>query len=71
MSAATSLCYFLVAQARKLSLSAPLEWAEKALKRHVRDSDSDAAIEIFSYPFVFGVDRLVLVALGRSNWWEN
>ena len=62
---------FLEAQVRKLSLSDSLEWAEEALKRHARDSDGDAAIEVLSFFSVFRVDRLVLVALGRSSWWEN
>ena len=68
--AADSLC-FCLAQARKLSLSASLEWAEEALQRHARDSNGDAAIEVLSFSSVFWVDRLVLVALGRSSWWEN
>ena len=38
--AADSLCFFLAAQARKLSLSASVEWAEEALKHHARDSDA-------------------------------
>ena len=67
----TASVFFLAAQARKLSLSASLEWAEEALKRHARDSDGDAAIEVLSFFSVFRVDRLVLVALGRSSWWEN
>ena len=37
-----------------------------ALKRHARDSDGDAAIEVLRFSSVFWVDRLVLVALGRS-----
>ena len=63
--------FFLAAQVRKLSLSAFLEWAEEALKRHARDSDGDAAIEVLSFSSVFWVDPLVLVALGRSSWWGN
>ena len=69
--AADSLCFFVAAQARKLSLSASLEWTEEVLKRHARDSDGDAAIEVLGFSSVFWVDRLVLVALGRSSWWEN
>ena len=69
--AADSLCFFLATQARKLSLSASLEWAEESLKRHARDSDGDAAIEVLSFSSVFWVDRLVLVALGRSSWWKK
>ena len=69
--AADSVCFFLAAQAGKLSLSAFLEWAEEALKRHARVSDGDAAIEVFIISSVFWVDRLALVALGRSSWWEN
>ena len=61
--AADSLCFLLAAQVRKLSLSASLEWAAEALKRHARDSDGDAAIEVLSFSSVFWVDRLVLVAL--------
>ena len=66
MLAAANLCFFVAAPATKLSLSASIEWAEEALKRHARDRDGDAAIEGLSW-----VDRLVLVALGRSNWWKN
>ena len=69
--AAGSLCSFLATQARKLSLSASLEWAEEALEPHVRDSDGDAAIEVLSFASVFWVDRVVLVALGRSSWCKN
>ena len=48
--AAASLCFVLAAQARKLSLSASLGWAEEAQKRHARNSDGDAAIiEVLSY----------------------
>ena len=57
----------MAAQARKLSLSASLEWAEGALKRNARDSDGDPAIEVLIFSSVFLVDRLVLVALGRSS----
>ena len=69
--AADSLYFFLAAQARKLSLSASLEWAEEALKRHARVSDDDAAIDVLIFSSVFWVDRVVLVALGRSSWWKN
>ena len=68
--AADSLYFFLVAQARKLSLSVSLEWAEEALKRHAWVSDGDAAIEVLRFSSVFWVDRMVLVALGRSRWWK-
>ena len=52
--AAASLCFVLAAQARKLSLSASLGWAEEAQKRHARNSDGDAAIiEVLSYPLRF------------------
>ena len=48
--AAASLCFVLAAQARKLSLSASLGWAEEAQKRHARNSDGDAAIiEVLCY----------------------
>ena len=63
----TASVFFLVAQARKLSLSSSLERAEAAFKRHARNNDSDSAIEDFSCSAVFWVDRLVLVALGRST----
>ena len=66
---ADGLCFVLAAQARKLSLSSSL--AEELLKRHARDRDGDAAIEVLSFSSVFWVDRLVLIALGRSSWWEN
>ena len=68
--AADSVCFLLAAQAGKLSLSAFLEWAVEALKPHARDSDGDAAIEVLSFSCVW-VDRMVLVAHGRSSWWEN
>ena len=65
-------CFILAAQARKLSLSASLGWAEEAQKRHARNSDGDAAIiEVLSYPLCFRSLRLVVVALGRSSWWQN
>ena len=64
-------CFFWAAQGRKLSLSASLEWAVEALKRHARDSNGDAAFEVLSFSSVFWVDRLILVALGRSSWWKN
>ena len=63
----TASIFFLAAQARKLSLSASLEWAEEPLKRHVRDSDGDEAIEVLRFSSVFWVNRMVLVALGRSS----
>ena len=64
--------FFLgAAQAKKLSLSASLEWAEEALKRHARVSDGNAAIEVLRFSSVFWVDRMVLVALRRSSWWKN
>ena len=69
--AADSLLFFLVAQARKLSLSASLERAEEPLRRHARVSNGDAAIEVLRLSTVFWVDRLVLVALGRSSWWKS
>ena len=62
--AADSFCFFLAAQARTLSLSASLEWADESLKRHARDSDGDAAIKVLSCSSVFWIDRLDLVALG-------
>ena len=68
---ACSFYFFLAAQARKLSLSASLKWAEKALEHHARDCDGDAAIEVLSFSSVFSVDRFVLVALDRSSWWKN
>ena len=42
--AAASLCFVLEAQARKLSVSASLGWAEEVKKRHARSGDGDAAI---------------------------
>ena len=55
----------------RLSLSASFEWAEESLERHARDSDGDAAIEVLSFSSVFWVDRLFLVALGRSSRWKK
>ena len=70
--AAASLCFVLAAQARKLSLSASLGWAEEAQKRHARNSDGDAAIiEVLSYCILcFRSLRLLVVALGRLSWWQ-
>ena len=46
-----SLCFVSAAQARKLSVSASLGWAEEPQRRHARNSDGDAAIiEVLSYP---------------------
>ena len=44
---------FLAAQARKLSLSGPLGWAEGARKCHPRKSDGGAAMEALSVLSVF------------------
>ena len=64
-------CFILAAQARKLSLSASLGWAEEAQKRYARNSDGDAAvIAALSYPLRFRSLHLVVVALGRSSWWQ-
>ena len=41
--------FVLAAQATKLPVLPFLQWAEKALKRHARDSDGDAAIELLSF----------------------
>ena len=49
----TAFVLFLAAQARKLSLSASLQWAGEALKRHARDIDGDAAIQVLSFSSVF------------------
>ena len=70
--AAASLFFFLVAQDRKLSLSGCLGWAQEALKRHVRNSSGDAAIEVSS------VSSVVLICSGfvivgrssRPNNWD-
>ena len=63
--------FVLAAQATKLPVLPFLQWAEKALKRHARDSDGDAAIELLSFSSVLWADRLVFVALGRSSWWKK
>ena len=64
-------CFILAAQARKLSLSASLGWAEEAQKRYARNSDGDAAvIAALSYPLRFRSLHLVVVALDRSSWWQ-
>ena len=69
---AASLCFVFAVQARKLSLSASLGWAEEAQKRHAWNIDGDTAIvEVLSYPLCFRLLRLVVVALGRSSWWQN
>ena len=70
--AVASICFVLAAQAKKLSISAPLGRAEEAQKRHARNSDGDAAIiEVLNYLLFFRSLRLVVVALGRSSWWRN
>ena len=70
--AAASLCFVLAVQARALSLSDSLGWAEEAPKRHTLNSDSDAAIiEVLSCHLCFRSLHLVVVALGRSSWWQN
>ena len=63
---ADSLCFLLVAQVRKLSLSTSLERAEEARKRHALYSDGDAALEVLSFSSVFWIDRLVLCLLYTS-----
>ena len=65
--AAPSLIFFLVAQDRKLSLSGCLGWEEGALKRHVRNSSDDAAIEVASVFSVFLLVCSVFVIVGRSS----
>ena len=45
----TASVFFWAAQARKLSLSASLEWEEEALQHNAWDSDGDAAIEVLSF----------------------
>ena len=63
--AVASLFFFLVAQDRKLSLSGCLGWAEGALKRHVRNSSGDEAIEVSSVSSVFLLFCQVFVIVGR------
>ena len=67
MRAVANLFSFLAAQARKLSLSGYLGWAEGSLKRHGRDSDGDAAIAVLNVSSRFWVDHLVLVQFGVSS----
>ena len=68
--AVSSLFFVLVAQARKLSLTGSLGWAEEALKCDPLNSDGGAAIEVLSVSSVFWVytGTSVLVLLGRSTW---
>jgi len=70
--ATASLYFVLAAQAGKSSLSASvsLEWSAEAQKRHARNSDGNAAI-IKVLGSVFSVASLIVVALGRSSWWQN
>ena len=57
--ATASLCVVLVAEARKLSLSASLGWAVETQKRHARNSDGDTAvIEVLNYPLCVSVASL-------------
>ena len=66
MRAAASLCFALAAQARKLSLSASLVWAEEVKKRHARNSDGDAAIiKVLSYCILCVSGRFVAC---RGTW---
>ena len=74
LRAAASLFSFLAAQARKLSLSGSLGWAERARKYHPRKSDGGAAMEALSklsVLSVFWVYPSVFVAFGRSSWLKN
>ena len=60
-------CFFLAAQARKLSLSGSLGWAGGALECHPRNSDGGATIELLIVSSVFWVSPSVLVLFGRSS----
>ena len=63
-AAASLYYYFLAVQAREISLSGPLGWAEGPLKRYARNSDGGAAIQVLRISSVFWVDRSVLVRFG-------
>ena len=63
--------FFFAAQARKLSLSGYLGWAEGTLKCHPRNSDGGEAIGFFSVSSVFWVYPSVLVLFGRSCCLKN
>ena len=69
--AVSSLFFVLVAQARKLSLTGSLGWAEEALKCDPLNSDGGAAIEVLSVSSVFWANPSVLVLFGRSCGLKN
>ena len=53
-SPTTASVFLFAARARKLSLSASLEWAEKTIERHPRDNDDAAAIQILEFFLCLG-----------------
>ena len=62
------LLLFLAAQARKLTLSGPLGWAEGALKCHSLNNNGGKAIGVLSVFSVFWVYPSVVVLFTRSSW---
>ena len=62
-----ALFFFLVAQDRKLPLSGCPGRAEETLKRHVRNSSGDAAMEVSSVSSVVLLVRSGFVIVGRSS----
>lgn len=65
----TYICILIiVAQARKLSRSGSIGRTGWAVKHRAWSTVDDTAIQILSIPFVFWVDRSVLVPFIRSSW---
>ena len=64
MLAAASLFFFLVAQDNTLSFSGCIGWVEGALKRHVRNSNGDVALEVSSVSTVF----FLVCSAFRDGW---
>ena len=70
-AAASLFFFFLAPQARKLSLSGSLGWAEGALKCHPWKGDGGGAIQVLSASSVVWFYPLVLVLFGRSSSLKN
>ena len=66
--ATASLCCFFGGAGQE-AITTIFSWVggRKPLKRHARDTDGDAAIELLTFFSAWWVDRSVLVAHGRSS----
>ena len=67
MRAAARLVFCLVTQGIKLSLSGCIGWAEGIIKRHVRNSSGDAAVEVLRVPSVSLLVCSGFVIVGLSS----